>query len=202
MSAKPGTPGHHPDLDAALERDGITVAELARLVGVDARTINRWDESYRDLCDFVAGRSRAVRVEGGPISEPVYLGWVLERLGDDGVPRADVAKAINKVRALQDLLSDVVELLEYEEPRNAERNAGHLTPRLTIGDAPAMNPIMIQRAAAEAEGVKGTMNTTSLRLPEELRERLHVTAQGLGLSPSEYIRGLVYLFTLPQKPGS
>lgn len=200
-----------PALSVALARDRVSVAQLGKLAGLDYRTIMRWSPGHQVVADFIDGRARAVAVEGGPIGEEPRHGWALERLADRGVPPVLVARIIDGLEALHrdasDKLSEAREVIAAPRCMQLKmisdddfRNASSLTSLDGWAHNSAMlNPAMIQRAAAEAEEVRGAMNTTSLRLPEELKERLNAASQSLGLSPSEYIRGLVYLFTAPRQ---
>ena len=222
-----------PRLRAALERDRITVAELARLVGVSPKTINRWDESYKDLCDFIEGRSRAVRVEGGPIGEPAFEGWVLERLGDDGVPRAEVARFGWDVDQWQGVIDDFCHDMKHvmgelrdrasrltgipNDPspssvirtplssgvemvppdRNAERNAKALTD---VPDAATLQSMInthtLQMVSREAElSARGARRNRSLRLTEEEEQRIHAAAARHGMTLSEFLRTLGWMFS-------
>lgn len=194
-----------PDLDpvlaAALERDGISVTELARLVGVDARTINRWDESYRDLSDFVAGRARAVKVQGGPIGEPAFQSWMLERLGNDGVSRASVARAIVEIDAMAARALAAADALRGITGTVQKSESGMLTHRNQGYIVETMNPTLLHSVASQVrERAKGRMVMFAQKVPPDFSSRLAASAAKAGMSPSDYLRALVELHTDPVEP--
>jgi hypothetical protein len=193
----------HPALAAALERDGISVAELARLVEMSPKTVNRWSDAIRDLCDFIAGRARAVRVEGGPIGGPALQSWMLERLGDDGVPRADVARAIVEIEAMAakalaaaDTLRGLTGTVQKSESRVlTHRNQGYTVE--------TMNPTLLHSVASQVrERAKGRMVMFAQKVPPDFSSRLAASAARAGMSPSDYLRALVELHTEPVEPVS
>ncbi len=199
-------PDLHPKLQAALERDGVTLAKLAQVVGLDARTVARWgseDEygtraaAFRRLEDVIAGRARVVETELGAL--------VLEELGE-GVPMAAITLALDIAEdAAAELLGQLqqarVTLASYtrlpattaETPLSDEKSkTGDLQPFETQGSLPSMNASVLKDVASTIRSRhKGQMVYFAQRVQPDFQARLEEAARQWGMKPSDVLRALV-----------
>lgn len=205
-------PDLHPKLQAALDRDGVTLAKLAQVVGLDARTVARWgsDDEYgsraaafRRLEDVIAGRARIVETElGAP---------VLEELGE-GVPPGDIARIVSDLVEIRRRYSESLDALAMlcggsqrvtDTYKSFDTNASEgdarllTTPGASVTLPVMLNPEIIQSAAAEMERRhRGKpMVNVSIKLPEGYRERLEASAKAAGMTWAEYLRSLGWMFS-------
>ena len=198
----------HPRLKAALERDGVSLAKLAEIVGLDARTVSKWgiDDEYgsraaafRRLEDVIAGRARVV--ESG-------REWALQQL-PSGVSPAEIWLAIARIEAAERALSEAVDFAKSvsagvtERYKDYDQNDGlHASFRLTETESPVMlavmlNPRIIRTAATEMDvHHRGKpMVNVSIKLPEGFRERIDAAAKKNGMTWAEYLRSLGWIFS-------
>lgn len=199
-------PDLHPKLQAALERDGVTLGKLAQVVGLDARTVARWgseDEygtrasAFRRLEDVIAGRARVVETELGAL--------VLEELGE-GVPMAAITLALDIAEdAAAELLGQLQQaratLASYtrlpattaETPLNDEKSkTGDLQPFETQGSLPSMNASVLKDVASTIRSRhKGHMVYFAQRVQPDFQARLEEAARQWGMKPSDVLRALV-----------
>jgi hypothetical protein len=205
-------PDLHPKLQAALERDGVTLGKLAQVVGLDARTVARWgseDEygtrasAFRRLEDVIAGRARVVETELGAL--------VIQQLGDCVAP-GDLARVLSDLVEIRRRYSESLDALAvlcggsqrvtdtYKsfDINASESDASLLTTKGGSVTLPVMlNPEIIQSAAAEMERRhRGKpMVNVSIKLPEGYRERLEASAKAAGMTWAEYLRSLGWMFS-------
>lgn len=203
-------PDLHPKLQAAIERDGVTLAKLAQVVGLDVRTVARWgseDEygsraaAFRRLEDVIAGRARIVETELGAA--------VLEELGE-GVPRAEVLACL---RAMQTKIDELDETF-----RKMPERLG-FAPHGNFAESFAEKSYTTHLQAAELPGITEAMHNTTLlqqvahtvwersrgqgmvslhkKVPKDHVDRLEAAARAHGMSDSDYLRVLIELHTPP-----
>lgn len=209
-------PRIHPSITAALDRDGISLARVAELVGLDLRTLKdvRLDSEaekraarYRRLDAWIEGRTRAV--QGEPDEDGKR--WRLEELGQDVTP-ADVAGVAD--RLLQ--RAEEAEALAAQLRVEAGKLRGNLTavspderkrivndkysslPPLTAETARvllgAMNAQLLQSVAVSVKArSKGQMVIYNQKVPPDFQERLERAAKKVGLTAADYLRALVEL---------
>lgn len=201
-----------PALEAALARDGVPMVQLARLAGLDYRTIRRWSDGHQLVADFIAGRARLVAVEGGAPGDEPRRGWVLERLADRGIPPVEVARAADAVeawlsqaplgvwRALSTGTSGGTDAPEY---LHNKRNTVDLQA-VEVGSSPSrmLSTTAIQSVAKEVDGVSdGAMVTVAFRAPKAFMDRIRAAARMHGMNPSTYMRSVAWMFSEPPKGG-
>lgn len=212
-------PDLHPKLQAALERDGVTVGKLAQVVGLDARTVARWgseDEygsraaAFRRLEDVIAGRARVVETEVGSFDLEVL---------DGDIPRAHVLKAVESARAAVVIASNALtnteallkggevtqglrEFIASSVNMSEKSNAQGLTrpPVQVILDG-MLNPTILRAAADDLESsTRGVvMTNVSIKLPPGYKEDLEAMAAEYGMNWAQYLRALGHLFRKPRK---
>lgn len=214
----------HPSIAAALDRDGISLARVAELVGLDLRTLKdvRLDSAteeravrYRRLDAWIEGRTRAV--QGPPDDEGKR--WRLEGLRQDIAP-AEVAGVADRLLAMADEAErNAAQLREEARKLGAARAGDHrevtpadhvsVTPmaipakhslttdrsKVTLGDM--LNPALVRSMSSEmARQTRGVpMQNVSIKLPEGYRERLETAADAAGVSWAEYLRILGWMFS-------
>lgn len=198
----------HPDLEAAMARDGVPMMHLARLVDLDPRAVRRWGDAQRPLADFVAGRARAVRGMGGALGEEPRASWMLKVLADRGVPRAEVAGLAD---AAQSWLADGAHVLDAIRAAAAgaggsvreveKRYADDLRP---VHDGCTSRPMLsttaVQSVAREVDTADdGAMVTIAFRAPKAFKGRVSAAAKAHGMEFSAYLRAVAWMFSEPQK---
>ena len=200
-------PELHPKLQAALDRDGVTLTKLAQVVGLDARTVARWgsDDEYgtraaafRRLEDVIAGRARVVETELGAL--------VLDELGE-GVSRAQLGAILNVAQDLRDRMEDCVRKLQATaagkgeglpplDGGREESAHGDLTRYSTQGYRPTMNASTMQAVASIVRTrTKRAMVPYVLKVPEDFKRRIEKAAAKLGITSADYVRTLVEIHT-------
>lgn len=215
-------PRIHPSITAALERDGISLARVAELVGLDLRTLRdvRLDSEaekraarYRRLDAWIEGRSRAVQ---GPPDEEGKR-WRLEELGQDVTP-ADVAGVADRLLAMADEAERAAAQLREQALKLNPRATACKTlkddaPQLFLAkyvfvDVPGlpdgkgvsygggMNAQLLQVAADQVNArSKGRLKMYNQRLPEDFPERIKRSAEKARLTPADFLRALIELHT-------
>lgn len=203
-------PDLHPKLQAALDRDGVTLGKLAQLVGLDARTVARWgseDEygsraaAFRALEDLIAGRARVVEGDGGELE--------VEQLGE-GVPRAEVLACLRSMQAKIDELDETFRKMperlgftlrgNFEEFLGEKSYTTNLQPTATPGISDGMhNTTLLQQVAHTVwERSRGEgMVSLHKKVPKDHVDRLEAAAKAHGMSDSDYLRVLIELHTPP-----
>jgi len=217
-----------PALARALERDGITITESARVVGLDPRTIRRWgtdDEAgsraaaFRRLEDWIAGRAQAV-LSGDATA------WELRDLGE-GVAAAEVMRLALEVEAarvqLEQTLAAVHRLraealrLAAQGPRAGRFPAPPVLPAADLGEKRLALDLTSQGArgsildmldtdtlktvALEVErhtDPDGMVNLT-FRVPKVLKDRVRNAAEYHGMDSSEYLRSISWMCSTAPK---
>lgn len=199
-------PDIHPKLQAALDRDGVTLGKLAQVVGLDARTVARWgseDEygsraaAFRRLEDVIAGRARVVDTELGAA--------VLEELGE-GVPRAAVTLALDivedaalelrrQIEQARDVMSRYTELpapVAEASSKDEKSKTGDLQLEGPKGSVPGMNASVLKDVASTIRSRhKGQMVYFAQRVQPDFQARLEEAARLWGMKPSDVLRALV-----------
>lgn len=199
-------PDLHPRLQAALERDGVTLTKLAQVVGLDVRTVARWgseDEygsraaAFRRLEDVIAGRARIVETElGAP---------VLEELGE-GVAFATIAKLQDDFRVWREQLSDALDAFGdtlagltaqriegvTESSFSEKSMTGPLQPESELGTVATMNASLLKDVAQDIRTrSKGQMVLFSQKVQPDFQARLEEAARRWNMKPSDVLRALV-----------
>lgn len=199
-------PDLHPKLQAALERDGVTLGKLAQVVGLDARTVARWgseDEygtraaAFRRLEDVIAGRARVVETELGAL--------VLEELGE-GVAVATIAKLQDDFRLWREQLTEALDAFgdtlagltaqriePVTESNFPEKSmTGLLQPVFESDTVAAMNASVLKDVAQDIRTrSKGQMVLFSQKVQPDFQARLEEAARRWGMKPSDVLRALV-----------
>ena len=206
-----------PALARALDRDGITIPEIARIVGLDPRTIRRWgtdDEAgsraaaFRRLEDWIAGRAQAV-LSGDATA------WDLRDLSE-GVAPADVMRLVEAVRQatarttaemhLLQAVGDSLGLLACN-PRSAHATADGGVPvapvmqKTTAGELHSfgagrslrvMNPAVAQDVAKSLRDEhRGRMVHFAQKVQPDFQRRLDAAARHYGVKRGDVLRVLV-----------
>ena len=198
----------HPDVVAALNRDGVSLAAISELVGIGRPTLlnARLDgpteeraKRYRALDAWIDGRSRAVEYPGETPR------WRLEPVPPGSTP--------DEVRDVAADVEDAARALQGNTPGNTGNGgvaADQAQDRIIYGAAglrsaadgiypPAMtNALVVQSIAAQvnARG-RGRWVNYLQKVPPDFRPRIHAAAKKAGVSPSDFIRVLVEINTEP-----
>lgn len=186
-----------PALEAALARDGVSMVQLARLTDLDYRTIRRWTEGHQVVADFIAGRARAVAVEGGPPGSEARRAWVLERLADRGIPPVEVARAADAVEAAMftaiNSVKQAIGLLRHSaddfQRKSKTEGLNAEPPGSTTG---RMNATLIRSTADDLRRKhRGRMVYFAQRVQPGFEARVNAAAKAWGVKPADVLRALV-----------
>jgi hypothetical protein len=212
----------HPSITAALDRDGVSLARVAELVGMDVRTIEKvrldgpTEEravTYRRLDAWIEGRARAVK--GAPNNDGKR--WRLDELGG-GVSAADVATVAERLLVMADeaernaaQLRDAARKLGSESPScsTAKDDVNQLfLSKYAFVDDPGlpggrgvsyggdMNAQLLHAAADQVNArSKGRLKMYNQRVPEDFPERIKRSAEKARLTPADFLRALIELHT-------
>lgn len=215
--------GLHPALQAALERDGVSLARLATLVGFDDRTVRSWGvdagteeraAKYRRLEDFIAGRSY-VDTDGTP---PVLV------TGEAEIALANVNAMLKQMRVVRDAIdggrvtlgalieftesaveakhiSEVTSFLAGAASLDAEKRVTpDLTDRATrakLGSMLSTNALQSVAREVDQNIGPGGMVTITVRVPPGFKERVRAAAEVHGMDFSEYWRTIGWMLSEP-----
>ena len=192
---------YNADLAKALERDHVEFSTLAKLVGLDPRTLAKYRtdreaedcEKQRLLEDFVTGRARCKELRDGE--------WSLEGLGVDGVPRAVVDACRSDITAIALLLQGVELKLHHATLgmapatlEGAKSSTLPLSSGLGAGKLGDMHAEIIQSIASRiSRENRGQMVHFAQRVQPDLEARLNHYAAKWGVKPSDVLRVMVEL---------
>lgn len=209
MADSESKPRLHPSISAALERDGVSLARIAELVGLDRRTVSdvRLDgpteeraAKYRALDAWIEGRAAAVE---GP------EGWRLESLASDGLTVAEGRAAARRLLALASELEGQAEALRQvagtidgklsviPSERTRIVKDSNIAPAPLTADLPSvllpnMNAQLLQSVAMSVKArAKGKMVIYNQKVPPDFQARLERAAARVGLTAADYLRALV-----------
>jgi len=204
-------PRLHPSITAALERDGVPLARVAELVGMDVRTVEkvRLDTPteeravlYRRLDAWIEGRSRAVQGEPGEDGKR----WRLDELSQ-AVSPADVASVADRLLVMAEeaeasarALREQAGKLRVKTRDGASANASDVSDESGLTEhkdrslLSRMNAQVLQSVARSVkERGKGRMVLFNLKVPPDFKSRVERAARSVGMNSSDFVRALVEL---------
>ena len=222
MADSESKPRLHPAITAALERDGVSLARIVELVGLDRRTVSdvRLDgpteeraAKYRALDAWIEGRAAAVEgpegwalvpVGSGPTRETLRAARAAARRLLVMASEADAMAAQLRAEA-QKLAAGVTvdapkvtpERMSYDEQTTVSADSELTRRHVKVMLHDMLNPALVRAMSSEMQrqtsGAK--MHNVSIKLPDGFRERIEAAASEAGVSWAEYLRVLGFMFS-------
>lgn len=203
----------HPDIAAALERDGVPLARVAELTGLDVRTLERLRldgpteeraRKYRDVDAWIEGRARAVERPG---ESPR---WRLEPVPPGSTPDVERARdlLVRLAHEAEELAADLRDSARNiagstkVQPASVVNDSKDQVSVLTPGQASVllggMNAQVLHSVAHQVRArSKGRMVGYNQKVPPDFEARLEQAAAELDMSAADFLRALVEINTRP-----